>query len=129
MDPYFCQLYVDTKQDRETLKKILTEFCKNEFDFIVDPIVYKNVDFNLSARQNVPYNFIECSNFRVELEMIDEIQKNISKFNEGIARIVVQLRELGCYVVSTEIESFLIEKTGWNWTEETPEPPGRILTD
>ena len=49
------------------------------------------------------------------------------EFKEKVARFIIFLRKHWPYVVaSCDFEDFIIEKTGWNWTEEKPLQPPMI---
>ena len=70
------------------------------------------------------YDFIEASNFRVELEMFEELPENIEEFRDGITKVIIALRTKGRLLVETTLaDEFLIEKTGWTYTKSSPKPP------
>ena len=47
-----------------------------------------------------------------------------STYVEILCNVIIKLREKGCQVVaSCDFEHIIVEKTGWNWTETTPEHP------
>jgi len=49
------------------------------------------------------------------------------EFKEKVAQFIIFLRKHWPYVVaSCDFEDIIIEKTGWNWTEEKPLPPPMI---
>lgn len=124
LDPYFSQIYVYTQETGSELEGVLIQLCREVFPFAVDPIVYKNEDFRKSTRRKKRYDFIEASNFRVELEMFEELPENIEEFREGITKVIIALRTEGRLLVETTLDDeFLIEKTGWTYTKSSPKPP------
>lgn len=126
-DPYYCKLYVDTDEDVGNLESALDGAATEAFAGIgVEYPVYRNEDFDPSAREKVPYDFIECSRYYVELGTLEQVPDQLSDFQSGVAVLVKSLREDGRFVTaSCDFEDDIAAATGWNWSESTPEPPGR----
>ncbi|WP_210183329.1 hypothetical protein, partial [Methylobrevis pamukkalensis] len=55
-----------------------------------------------------------------------EVPEQLASFQSGVAALVSNLREGGRFVTaSCDFEDLIADETGWNWTEDQPEPPGR----
>ncbi len=128
-DPYYCKLYVDTDEDIGMLETALDDAVAKALAGIgVEYPVYDNENFDPGSRNNVPYDFIECSRYYVELGTVDQVPDQLSAFQSGVAAVVKQLREEGRFVTaSCDFEDTIADATGWNWTEDKPEPPGRAI--
>lgn len=130
-DPYFCKLYVDTDEEILELQGLLKNL---EFDifneFSIEIIVYRNEDFKEMARGLVPYSFIECSRYYVEVGTLKEVPECILGFQSAVATLVSSLRNEKRFItVSCDFEDIIVNETGWNWTRDTPEPPERTLCE
>jgi hypothetical protein len=128
-DPYYCKLYIDTDEDIAVLEAAVKRASDAIFSGIdVEAPVFRNEDFDAGARSRAPYDFIESSRYYIELGTIEEVPEQIPDFQSGVARLVRSLREEGRFVTaSCSFEDVIADGTGWNWTEETPEPPGRTM--
>lgn len=128
-DLYYCKLYVDTDEDLECFESSLNELSAQFFiDIEIEHPVYNNEDFDPIARTIIPYEFIECSRYYVDLAALQHTTDQIASFQSGVALLVRGLREGGRFVtVSCDFEDEIADATGWNWSESTPEPPGRGL--
>jgi len=94
---------------------------------VIGAPVYVNEKFALHAKDQLPYDFIECSRYYSEVEYEDEIEGRLSEFQSGVAELVLRLREAGRFVTASCVfEELIAADTGWNWTEAQPEPPGRV---
>lgn len=128
-DPYYCKLYIDTDEAIDELEISISEFVKERFTGIeVEYPIFRNEDFEASATGRTPYDFIAASKYYVELGTIEEIPEQIEKFHSKTANLIAALREGGRFVTaSCDFEDLIAAETGWNWTEEDPQPPGRDL--
>lgn len=128
-DPYYCKLYVDTDDDIEKLEAALDNAAVNSFEDIrVEYPVYRNEDFDPSSQAKVPYDFIECSRYYVELGTVEQVPDQLTGFQSGVSILVKSLRDEGRFVTaSCDFEDAIADATGWNWTESNPEPPGRVI--
>ena len=126
-DPYYCKLYIDTDEDEGNLELALAEAAASTFaDVRVEYPVYPNDDFDPRSRVRMPYDFIQCSRYYVELGTLEQVADQLSDFQSGVAALVKRLREDGRIVTaSCDFEEVIADATGWNWSESTPEPPGR----
>ena len=129
-DPDYCKLYVDSDEEIGRLQSALDEACADIFDGVpVECPAFKNENFDINSRTKVPYNFIECSRYYVELGAIAPITEQLSAFQSGVAAVVERLREGGRFVTASCVfEDVIAAATGWNWTKWDPEPPGRTIT-
>lgn len=126
---YFCKLYIDTD---EQIAEFLDVLNKSKFSIFngvpVEVLTYRNEDFKAASRKLAPYDFIECSRYYVDVGVVREISEQILDFQYGVARLVSNLRDGRRFVIaSCDFEDVIIEKTGWNWTKDAPEPPGRVI--
>src|SRR5262245_50553120 len=123
-DPYYCKLYIDTDEDMGKLEAALADEVTDAFVGIgVEYRAYLNEDFDPNSREKVPYDFIECSRYYVELGTLEQIPDQLSSFQSGVAALVKSLREQGRFVTaSCDFEEVIAVATGWNWTESNPEP-------
>ncbi|HEY0151432.1 MAG TPA: hypothetical protein VGB92_05505 [Longimicrobium sp.] len=128
-DPYYCTLYVDTVEPIDDLQAALDEACDRIFKGIgVEAPAYRNDGFDADARSRVPYQFIQCSRYFVELGTLEEVPEQLADFQSGVAEVVRSLREEGRFVTAACcFEDLIADNTGWNWTGDTPEPPGRTV--
>lgn len=123
----FCELYVDTDESIESVKEILERHCLEVFQkIVVEVVVYRNEDYQPSARQSFPYSAILCSPYHVEIDATNTNPGLMREFHVGTADLVRFLRAGGRFVTaSCDFEDLIADLTGWNWTKESPEPPGR----
>lgn len=128
-DPYYCKLYVDTDDDIGRLEAALDAAATDAFvDIRVEYPVYRNENFDPNSQRNVPYDFVECSRFYVEVGAVDRTPKQLVGFQAGVAAMVANIRNAGRFVTaSCDFEDVIAKATGWNWTESNPEPPGRTV--
>jgi len=126
-DPYFCELYIDTDENIDDLKRVVDALVREEFsDVSVSAPVYRNDNFIPSARARVPYRFIECSRYYAEVGTEKDDPRWLAPFQSGIVGLVKKLRKGGRFVTASCVfEDLIVAQTGWNWTREQPEPPGR----
>ncbi|KCZ52926.1 hypothetical protein HY29_17860 [Hyphomonas beringensis] len=125
-DPYYCKLYIDTDEDEGDLELALADAAASAFaDVRVEYPVYPNDDFDPSSRARMPYDFIQCSRYYVELGTLERAAE-LPDFQSGVAVFVRSLRDNGRIVTAAcDFEELIADATGWNWSESTPEPPGR----
>jgi len=127
---FFCKIYIDGIDDVEALQNFLDKVREQVFlDVNVDLDVSKNYDFDPGARAESPYHFMRCSRFFADVSAVEEASEHIENFRSGVVRLVVLLRAQGWFVTvmgDCELENKVVEETGWNWTDESPDPPGKI---
>lgn len=123
----FCELYIDTEESPEEIETAVTRASREAFrDLSVEVVTYRNEDFEPSARQRSPYSAIECSRYYAEVAALSAPIDRVDEFQSGTAALVRALREGGRFVTaSCDFEEVIAELTGWNWTRDQPEPPGR----
>lgn len=126
-DPFYCKLYIDTDEDIDDLDAELNRLRVSVFEGVaVEAPLYRNENFDAVAREKSPYEFIESSRFYAEVGTIEEVPEQLASFQSGVAALVSNLREGGRFVTaSCDFEDLIADETGWNWTEDQPEPPGR----
>jgi len=126
-DPYYCKIYVDTDDDIEKLQTALDDAVAEAIVGIrVEYPAYENENFDPGSGNNVPYDFIERSRYYVDLGTIEQVPDQLPAFQSGVATVVKHLRAEGRFVTaSCDFEDVIADATGWNWTEDKPEPPGR----
>ncbi len=126
-DLFYCKLYIDTDDDRDSLEQLLASQAAIAFgDLNVDVDVRRNEDFVAPARSATPYDFILASRFYVDVGLADENIDDVAGFQFGITQLISQMRD-GQRIVtaSCDFEAAIIAATGWNWTRDNPEPPSR----
>ena len=128
MEPLFCELYVDTDEEIEELEKAIRRASEHAFaDISVEFVVYRNDDFDPSAKQRYPYSSIEASQYLAEVSPQTDLSEQPTQYQLGVARLIGALREPGRIVsASCDFEDLIAKETGWNWTRDQPEPPGEI---
>jgi hypothetical protein len=125
VDPTYCRLYLDTDEHIAIVRAVMDDLIGQMFDELpAEGPVYRNLNFVPRARDQRPYDPIACSPLTAEVGAIDAWPENGPAFQGGAVRLVRALRERG-YVVtaSCDFEDRIAAETGWNWTEDTPEPP------
>lgn len=130
MDPYYCKLYIDTHEEMEDLEAAVVEACEIFFQGItIEAPIYNNEYFDSTIETCTPYRFIECSPYYAEVGMVENIPEQLVDFQSGVVELIRRLREDGRVVTaSCDFEKLIADKTGWNWTEDHPEPPDRVKT-
>lgn len=125
-EPY-CRLYIDTDDDRAVVQAAIDACLPRVFhELVVGAPVFKNTGFEPSARGRRRYDPIECSPLTAEVGAIDESPEQSEPFEAGLVRLVVGLRARGYFVTaSCDFEERVAKETGWNWSTQTTEPPGR----
>ena len=126
LEPY-CRLYIDTDEDRSRVRSTMDECLRAAFQGImVDASVFKNTAFDAHARARRRYDPIECSPLTSEVCAIDERPEHVEPFQAGTVRLIRELRARGYTVTaSCDFEERVSQETGWNWSMENTEPPGR----
>ena len=127
MSELYCRLYIDTDDDRASVQALINALLPTAFRaVIVDAPVFKNSAFDARARLRKRYDPLECSPLTSEVSAIDESSANVEPFQAGLVRLVRELRTLGYLTTaSCDFEERVSEATGWNWSVQTTEPPGR----
>lgn len=126
-DLYYCKIYIDTEASIEEIETVLADVVADTLEGIsVEYPVYRNENFYPAARKNVPYEFVECSRYYVEMGVEENTPEGLSIFHSAVVAVIRRLREAGCFATaSCDFEDVVAEATGWNWTEGNPEPPNR----
>lgn len=123
----FCELYIDTDESIEEIEVAVIREGRGAFgDLNVEMVTYRNEDFEPSSRQRSPYSAIECSRYYAEITTLSASIDREDEFQSGTVALVRALREGGRFVTaSCDFEEVIAGLTGWNWTRDKPEPPGR----
>ena len=124
-DPYYCKLYVETDEDIAGVQEELRSLCESVFGSVaVECPVYRNEDFAEMAA--TPYDPIFSSRYYAEVGTTQQRPEWIVPFQAGVATLVKAFRRSDRFVTaSCGFEGLIAEVTGWNWTDDTPNPPGR----
>jgi hypothetical protein len=123
----FCELYIDTDESAEELENAMNQAGREAFrDLSVEVVTYRNEDFEPPTRQCSPHSAIECSRYYAEVAARSAPIDRADEFQSGTAALVRALREGGRFVsASCDFEGVIADLTGWNWSRDNPEPPGR----
>lgn len=123
----FCELYIDTDESGQELEDAVNQAVRDAFgNLSIEVITYRNEDFEPSARQRSPYSAIECSRYCAEVAARGTPIDRADEFQSGTAALVRVLREGGRFVsASCDFEEVIVDLTGWSWSRDKPEPPGR----
>lgn len=123
-----CRLYIDTDDDRTIVQAAIDAYLRQAFqELVVDAPVFRNVDFTFDARARRQYDPIRCSPLTAEVGAIDESPGSAEPFQVGLIDLIVELRGRGYLVTAAcDFEERVAKATGWNWSVQTTEPPGRI---
>lgn len=128
MNMDYSKIYIDADCSMHELKDILS-FDKEDI-FGDENYVRVFVDRNDSTdaeRREPRAVFSPAIRATFYLEVYTEEEGDTIEFKEKVAQFIIFLRKHWPYVVaSCDFEDFIIEKTGWNWTEEKPLPPPMI---
>lgn len=123
----YCKLYIDSTYD----KNIVNSFLYDSLDKLecsyagyvdtVDIVVFDNDNCNSSVKVGRKASPTETIYY---VDIYDENEDDdLLEFKEIVIELIKLLREKFEYVVaSCEFEEFVIQETGWNWTETNPYP-------
>lgn len=123
----YSKLYIDTNSSLKEVSAYLDDhlaesfYLYNEYQLsLFDRAVFKNENFN----PYVKTGFKSCgTEARYYVEIGDEDGENTDNFKNGLVNLIIKLRsKFGYVVASCDFEDFIFEKTGWNWTEDSPFP-------
>ncbi|WP_313459561.1 hypothetical protein [Achromobacter sp.] len=123
----YCKVYMDSDADEAAMESMLNEGMRLFFDAaVVECAVFKNEIYLSDAHPDSMTYAIDRSRYYIEIGTEPDAGIGQSKFEIGISNLIVWLRERSEFVIaSCDFEEFIVESTGWNWTPETPFPPGR----
>ena len=126
MNPLYATLYIDTGKSIFEIQDEVDFILGNINDSKLEVVVYRNDQLKYDYIKRKPYHFIECSRFYAEVGLIEEENAILMVFWEKLAEIIRKLRVNGHFVTaSCSFEDYIQKATGWNWSTETTEPPGR----
>lgn len=117
-----CKIYIDCLDRLEEVNSILSNITLNlsKSNILIFATAYKNdvVDRDVEIGKKIYPTEVE---YYVEVNSTKNCQP--TDFQYGVVQLIIELRKYYPYVVaSCDFEDFVIEKTGWNWTEKTPFP-------
>lgn len=125
-DPFYCKLYIESGEDLNDLQGEINRLVGGIFtEADVEAPLFKNEDFDSQRSSENIYDPVYSSQFYVELGLIDENDSHVTGFQTGAVELIKLLRRNRFVTASCDFEELIAAETGWNWTEETPEPPGR----
>lgn len=125
-NPYLCILYIDTDEKSDDIENIVHSVAREVFGNLpVLESTHRNDGFKAPLSANDSYDFTERSRYYSEVD-VDEDEKYLPAFRSGVVAMVKKLREGRRFVTAVcDFSDLVARETGWNWTDEHPEPPGR----
>ncbi len=121
----YCKLYIDDEMAIEELQRLAdkgVEFFFNSTS--ADAVVFANENYLTKKGGDYSTDPVYRSKYYVEIENEPGEDFERESFVAGTAGLVQWLRGYCEYVVaSCDFEEDIVEKTGWNWTLETPMSP------
>lgn len=121
----YCRLYLTCPDDLARVDAALAAEAAAAFDGLAhDALLRRNTGYEPGRREG-DYDCIADAPYTVELDADGEPASRYDDFVSATADLVVRLRKRGWIVtVSSYFEEEIIDRTGWNWTESAPNPPG-----
>ena len=125
-DVLYCKLYLtcdDPWTDAAATVAAAVAATAVFGDMAVSTVVRRNDGFVPSRLGD--YDCIEDACYSVEIDADEEEPGRLADFIAGVGSLVMSLRARGWVVtVSSDFEEEITNRTGWNWTEAAPNPPG-----
>ncbi|MEM7790420.1 MAG: hypothetical protein AAF546_03370 [Verrucomicrobiota bacterium] len=125
-EPY-CRLYFQANVELSELLSKCAELLNGSLNgrTVQNALLYltakENDDFD-EGRFRLEKRFV-FARYTAELEGLD-LDVDEDKFVQVVCDLVSSLRDYGIQVAaSCEFEDRVIEKTGWNWSESSPDHP------
>ena len=124
----YSKIYIDADCSMHELENILSSNKDNIFGNGNHVRVFVDKNDSTDAERRTPRAvFSPAVRATFYLEVYTKEEGDTIEFKERVAQFIIFLRKHWPYVVaSCDFEDFIIEKTGWNWTEEEPLPPPMI---
>lgn len=124
----YSKIYIDADCSMHELENILSSNKDNIFGNENHVRVFVDKNDSTDAERREPRAvFSPAIRATFYLEVYTKEEGDTIEFKERVAQLIIFLRKRWPYVVaSCDFEDFIIEKTGWNWTEEEPLPPPMI---
>ncbi|MES2035725.1 MAG: hypothetical protein V4466_16285 [Pseudomonadota bacterium] len=120
----FCRLYVTCAGSLDDVAGMAAREAHLFAGPLVDVIASPN-DGYAPGRGGQSYDCIDDAQF--EVEVVADVGPSLGReeFEAGVVGFVTALRKHGWFVtVSGDFEDRVVSETGWNWTRQTPNPPG-----
>ncbi|WP_434644474.1 hypothetical protein [Achromobacter piechaudii] len=116
---------MDSDSDEANVESMLNKGMLLFFDpTVVEWAVLKNETYLPDATPESRAFPIDRSRYYIEIDAELDAGGGEDKFKIGISNLIVWLRERSeCVIASCDFEDLIIERTGWNWTLESPFPP------
>lgn len=128
-----CRLFIHSEKDIQELRKSLS-------DALCGAVVGSSIETDcmhvklskwdgFDNKKIRDYKGFLCYRYSAEVDAIHEIygdkpQASPEEFCEQLCGLIKYLRENGeLVVVASDFDELVVEKTGWNWSESTPEHP------
>ncbi|MBB5020576.1 hypothetical protein HNQ59_003897 [Chitinivorax tropicus] len=123
----YCKVYVDTVYSMHDLKLFMEENIENCFEGLkcfvsLDFAAYDNENNNGNLAVGMKEDPTEA---RYYIEIGDDFESEFDSydFKYGLANFIISLRRKFEYVVaSCNFEDYIVERTGWNWTDDCKFP-------
>lgn len=120
----FCRLYVTCAASLDDVAQVAAREEHLFGGLPIDVIASPN-DHYAPGHGGQSYDCINDARF--DIEVLGDTGPSLSReeFESGVVRFVIALRKHGWFVtVSGDFEERVVSETGWNWTEQRPNPPG-----
>lgn len=124
----YCKIYIEAECSKAELKSYVMANLGEIFGEVNDVHVFVDKNDSTEFERREPRAIVSPAIRATHYMEIDtKAATETLEFKKGIAQLIIFLRKRWPYVVaSCDFEDFIIEKTGWNWTEEKPLPPPMI---
>lgn len=118
----YCKLYLGTEWSLDAVDEFIQARIRAEGVADIEFGAMKNDDFGNPPLSEV-YDFVTESTVCVEIESSGGDGNSVS-FQTFVAHLVGRMREAGLVVVADcSFGEFIVEKTGWNWTNSSQRQP------
>lgn len=120
----YCRLYIDTHETDLAIQAMLNRLAATEFgELRVWATNYKNDCYLPELTRRKPYDPIASSLWTAEIDAEKCDRESFAVFQAGIVAMILELRTENLIVTaSCDFEDYIAIETGWNWSEETPDP-------
>lgn len=123
----FCRIFIDSDESFEIVRNQFEEIARRHFDpENVEFDVFDSEYFDQSVVGRLPYDAVGSAKYTVEVEAKVGSDASLAIFQKAFCDVIAEARTPRCVVTAAcDFEDFIAERTGWNWSEQTPNPPDR----